>query len=839
MANHNLGTIRGTIEIDYDGAGIVRAVKDSDNAKKSLAKLDTASSKVLSTFGTFAKGAAATASAIGLLNNAAAIVAGTIATIAPIAAAAFAAAPGIVLSFVGALAVAKVALFGVGDALSNAATGGKKFEEAMEKLSPEAKKFVKAYQAVLPQLAKYRHAVQDAFFNGTAGQVKLIVGRLQGLVPIASKIAGNMGQMAAQIVRVVTNSANMNRIKTILDGVNVFLIKIKGSIAPVVTAFLGLAAQASGFSDTLGGSVANALATFADWLSKIDLKALFETAMPIIRSLGAFFADLVVIAQQLFSIFVTDGAGAAGVLASLADQLAKFLQSAQGQAALDALGQAMQAIGGAAGQIFLALLQALAPTIVALAPGLALLATQISGALVPAINMLAPLLESVAGFLSANMSWLGPVAGAVVAVAIGYKAYAAAAKAVVAVQTVMKAQIIATAAAWVASTAALVANRVAMIASAAASLAVRAATAAWVAVQWLLNAALAANPIGIVVLAIAALVAGIIYAWKNSETFRAVVLTAWDAIKASTMALWGVIKMVFNAIVSAIGAAMNWITGTTRSVWNAIVSFVRGTLNTYRSIIMAAVNFIRTNWNNFLRGLQIIARQVWSAITSFIQGQINKVKTVIRGVQVVVGIVRNAFNSAKNAAVSAISSLLSTVRGIPGRVRSALGGLARLLYGKGQDLIRGFINGIGSMIGAVRAKVSSVVSAVTRFLPGSPAKEGPLSGRGYVLYRARRFMQDFAQGIADGSESPTVALAGAVNPLARAVVPSAAGTSSGASSTPSTPAVAGGTRTYQIGIDGKVIADLVVDAITGNPVTVKKAADEGGRQRSWAGSGRK
>lgn len=53
------------------------------------------------------------------------------------------------------------------------------------------------------------------------------------------------------------------------------------------------------------------------------------------------------------------------------------------------------------------------------------------------------------------------------------------------------------------------------------------------AVQWLWNVAMSANPIGLVVIAIAALVAGLILAWRESETFRAIVTGAFDAVKAA------------------------------------------------------------------------------------------------------------------------------------------------------------------------------------------------------------------------------------------------------------------------------------------------------------------
>jgi TP901 family phage tail tape measure protein len=66
----------------------------------------------------------------------------------------------------------------------------------------------------------------------------------------------------------------------------------------------------------------------------------------------------------------------------------------------------------------------------------------------------------------------------------------------------------------------------------AASLAVRGALLAWTAAQWLLNAAMTANPIGIVVVAIALLAAGIYAAYRNSATFRAGVRLLWHGIQA-------------------------------------------------------------------------------------------------------------------------------------------------------------------------------------------------------------------------------------------------------------------------------------------------------------------
>lgn len=61
--------------------------------------------------------------------------------------------------------------------------------------------------------------------------------------------------------------------------------------------------------------------------------------------------------------------------------------------------------------------------------------------------------------------------------------------------------------------------------------AVRAATLAWTGVQWLLNIALSANPIGLVVIAIAALVGGFILAYKNIGPFRDFVNSLWGTLR--------------------------------------------------------------------------------------------------------------------------------------------------------------------------------------------------------------------------------------------------------------------------------------------------------------------
>lgn len=921
--SHTLGTIRGTIEIDYDGAGIVRAVRDTDKAKKSFGDLDKGSSKVLGAFGKFAGGATKVAGAVNLASNAVHIVAGTLAAVGPIAAAAFATAPGVILAYVSVLGVMKIALAGVGDALKAAGGDSKKFDEAIKGLSPQAQKFAKAYRASLPALNAVKTAIQDAFFKGTAGQIGGVVKRVASLRPQAVGVAAAMSQVVQNVIKTATSSGNIDKLRLVLSGVNAFLLRIKGAIGPVVSGFINLASQAGRFGGQVGGAVNGALGKLATFLQGINLSDLFAKAMPIIQQFGSLFKTIGSIVSSVFSGINVDGAGAVGILGSLATQLANFLKSASGQQALQAIGTALQAISTGAGQVFLALLQALAPALVTLAPAVTTLATQIAGLLVGAINALNPVLQALAGFIANNISWLGPLAGVIVAAAAAYKVYSAAATAVgavqsalnsklavntaawirnaaaavasqaryVALQAIVGAQMVAAwvantaaivankaaqlasniasgvqaVAAWAAQTAAIIANRVAMIAGQVAMLAVRAATIAWTAVQWLLNAALNANPIGLVVLAIAALVAGIIYAWKNSETFRTVVLAVWAAIKTAisavvnwitgtvwpslqrawqqissgAQALWHAIVAAWNGIKAGISAAINAVRNVLSAVWGAIVALVRAYINTYKAVIMAGFNAAKAVINSVMNAAKAVVSAVWRAIVSVVRSQIAAVKSVINGISSVVNTIRNAFNRAKSAAQSVLNALVSVVRGIPGRVSSALGNLGGLLYAKGKALIQGFINGIKAMAGKVSSAAHGIVSSVTKFLPGSPAKTGPLSGKGYVKLRAQRFMTDFAKGLENGRKEPVAALYGTVNPIARAVAPVASTGVSRASKAPATAAVAAAAdRIYRIALGEKEFAELVVDAVTGKPKAIAKAANEGARRSAWAGSGR-
>jgi TP901 family phage tail tape measure protein len=70
-----------------------------------------------------------------------------------------------------------------------------------------------------------------------------------------------------------------------------------------------------------------------------------------------------------------------------------------------------------------------------------------------------------------------------------------------------------------------------LVAQTAATLALKAATAIATVAQWAFNVAANANPIGLIVLAIGALIGGLVMAYKKFDNFRAIIQGSWEVIK--------------------------------------------------------------------------------------------------------------------------------------------------------------------------------------------------------------------------------------------------------------------------------------------------------------------
>ena len=206
----------------------------------------------------------------------------------------------------------------------------------------------------------------------------------------------------------------------------------------------------------------------------------------------------------------------------------------------------------------------------------------LGASLLPVLNTLAPMLVKLADFAAKNTTAIKILVGAVAALSAGILAANAAMKVYKATQT-----------------------------------AIQIATKAWTAVQWLLNAALSANPIGLVITAVAALTAGIVLLYTKSETFRKIVTAAMNAVKAGVDA----VGRAFNALLGYARSAFDWIVGH----WK-LALFAFGPIG-------AAVYVIVTNFDK----LKNAAQAAWNTIVNGVNAVLAAIQNVIDRVKSLIG----------------------------------------------------------------------------------------------------------------------------------------------------------------------------------------------------------
>lgn len=119
--------------------------------------------------------------------------------------------------------------------------------------------------------------------------------------------------------------------------------------------------------------------------------------------------------------------------------------------------------------------------------------------------------------------------------------------------------------------------RAATIANAVATRTAAAGTAIMTAAQWALNAAMSANPIALIVIALVALVAGLVLAYKKSETFRNIVNGAFRAVQAAATAAFNWIKRNWPLLLAIITGPIGLAIYTVVKKWDDIKAAVRAT----------------------------------------------------------------------------------------------------------------------------------------------------------------------------------------------------------------------------------------------------------------------
>lgn len=209
------------------------------------------------------------------------------------------------------------------------------------------------------------------------------------------------------------------------------------------------------------------------------------------------------------------------------------------------------------------------------------------------------------------------------------------------------------------------------------------------AAQWLLNAAMNANPIGLIIIAITALVAAFLWLWNNCEGFRKFWLDLWDSILAA-------VGPVLDSIVQWFKDAWAWIV----NIWNQAKPFFLAIWESIKLIFSVVVSWFSQQFQAAWNAI----KNIWSGVTGFFGGLWAGIKSIFSSVS---GWFGNIFSSAVSAVQSAWNSITGFFRGIWSGIQSVFGSVSSW-----------FGNVFGAAMDAVKAPINWVIDGINKMIDG-------------------------------------------------------------------------------------------------------------------------
>lgn len=231
--------------------------------------------------------------------------------------------------------------------------------------------------------------------------------------------------------------------------------------------------------------------------------------------------------------------------------------------------------------------------------------------------------------------------------------------------------------------------------------------------QWLLNAAMSANPIVLIITLIAGLVAAVITLWNTNEDFRNGVIAVWEAIKNAFGTAIEAIKNFFSGLVQKVSEVFETIKTTIINVWNAIVAFLTPILEGIKTAFSTAWNAIKTAVTTVVNAIKTTITTVWNAIKTTVQTVMNAISSVISSIwNAIKSTVTNVVNGIKNTVSNVWNGIKSTVTTVMNAIKSTISNIWNGIKTTVSNVINGVKSVISNGLNAAKNTVSNVLNGI-------------------------------------------------------------------------------------------------------------------------------
>ena len=135
--------------------------------------------------------------------------------------------------------------------------------------------------------------------------------------------------------------------------------------------------------------------------------------------------------------------------------------------------------------------------------------------------------------------------------------------------------------------------------------------------QKILNTVMAANPIGIAITVVAALVAALVTLFATNEDFRNKVIAVWEAVKEAASKVFGAIADFFTVTIpNAFNGFINFI----KSNWQALLLLIVNPFAGAFKLLYDNCGAFREFVDNFVQNIKQFFQNLWNGIVSIFQG---------------------------------------------------------------------------------------------------------------------------------------------------------------------------------------------------------------------------
>nr|DAL73162.1 MAG TPA: minor tail protein [Caudoviricetes sp.] len=324
-----------------------------------------------------------------------------------------------------------------------------------------------------------------------------------------------------------------------------------------------------------------------------------------------------------------------------------------------------------------------------------------------------------------------------------------------------------------------------------------------------LNTTMLANPIFLIIAAIAALVAAFIYLWNNCDGFRQFWINLWEGIKSVVSTVVEAIKNFFIGVIdfvknnwqglllllvnpfagafkllydncegfrnfidgflenvkNIISTAMETIKTVITTIWNAIKTAIDTVLTAIQTAFTTAWNAIKTAITTVVNAIKTVITTVWTAIQTTITTIVNAISTflttawtaiqttvttIINAIKTVITTVWNAIKTTVSTVVNAIKTTISTVwNGIKNTITSIVNGIKTTV----SNVFNNILSGIKTTVGNIASSIKSGFQTAISYITSLPSK-------------ALQWGKDIIMGIVNGIKSCISAVGDAVKSVA-------------------------------------------------------------------------